>query len=125
MSSSSVTDCSASTTLAYARVFWTGGISFFYYYFLMLSDVFPLTDLSVVIEAFPVVIDFLFFFSPWDSSDFSSSFGTREDTKGAGGFTIVRGTERSCFVREDLPPLRVVVVERSKQKLDQIGVLTA
>ena len=83
----------------------------------MLSDVFPLTDLSVVIEAFPVVIDFLFFFSPWDSSDFSSSFGTREDTKGAGGFTIVSGTERSCFVRDDLPPLRVVVVERSKQKL--------
>jgi hypothetical protein len=30
----------------------------------------------------------------------------------------VRGTERSCFVRDDLPPLRVVVVERSKQKLD-------
>lgn len=55
----------------------------------MFSEVFPLTDLSVVIEALPVVIDFLFFFSPRDSSDFSSSFGTREDTKGAGGFTIV------------------------------------
>lgn len=116
MSSSSVTEGSGSSTLAYARVFCATGISAFYYYFLLVKDVFPLTDLSVVIEAFPVVIDFLFFFSPWDSKDFSSSLGTREDTKGAGGFTMVGGTEKSCFVREDLPLLRVVVVDRSLQK---------
>ena len=69
-----------------------------------------------MIEALPVVIDFRFFFSAAVSNYLSSSLGTIEDTKGAGGFTIDKGTERSCFVREDLPPLRVVVVDRSKHK---------
>jgi hypothetical protein len=61
----------------------------FYYYFLMLSDDLPLTDLSVVIEALPVVIDFLFLTA---SPTFSSTLVTRADTNGAGGFTIVEGT---------------------------------
>lgn len=97
----------------------------FYYYFFIASDDLPETDLSVVIDALPVVILFRFFFCSamgsvgfWQIS--SGNFGTSEDTKGAGGFTIEGGNYTvSCFVREDLPPLRVVVVERStKLSLD-------
>jgi hypothetical protein len=75
--------------LAYARVFYP--ISILDYYF-MVSEDFPDAERSVVIDALPVVMDLRFLFSGRDSIGFYSSFGAKDETNGAGGFTIVWGT---------------------------------